>query len=501
MLQDIKTTSKHTIIYALGNIGLKMIGLILIPLYTNPKYLSHADYGVLAVLEATSQLLIGVLTMAMGTGLARWYWDAEHKTKQKSIFFSTVAFLILCSGLVASLLLLSSNYFSKLLFESNDYSYLLKLTIGAAAFQIINNQILALVRLQSRSIFFSAIQIAKLVLILGLILWGIKMKDRGLNAIWEANIIGEIIILIVLFPYALKNIQFKVHFKVLKEMLSYGLPLMLASVSGVLLATADRYMLSSMSSLENTGLYSLGFRIANTLKVLIAASISNALLPLNYKKMNDINNKRFYSKLNTYSIFIFIIALIVLCMFALDILKIFTKSQFYWEANGIIVIISFALLFGFLKDNMTIGLILKKRTKVLGILIFTTSLLNIALNLILIPFFDIYGAALSTLFSQFFFFILVSLAAQKAYHIPYEWKKVGMMIGVSVIIVLFGLSLAKFGLILRLSIKLLLLITFPYILYLFNFYERTEIENIKRIIINWTHPMKFKENIRRFLGR
>ncbi len=65
MLNDIVKTSKHTFVYALGNVATKAVGIILIPLYTDPKFISQTDFGELAILEATAQILTGIFAMAM----------------------------------------------------------------------------------------------------------------------------------------------------------------------------------------------------------------------------------------------------------------------------------------------------------------------------------------------------------------------------------------------------------------------------------------------------
>jgi len=47
MLKDVKSTIKNALVYGLGNVSVKLVGLVLIPVYTNPVYLSMDDYGVL----------------------------------------------------------------------------------------------------------------------------------------------------------------------------------------------------------------------------------------------------------------------------------------------------------------------------------------------------------------------------------------------------------------------------------------------------------------------
>jgi O-antigen/teichoic acid export membrane protein len=457
------------------------------------------DYGALAILEASVLLIVGIIGTPMLSSLTRWYWDKEYIEQQKSIFFSSLAFLFIVTVPIIYALIHYADFFSILLFKTVSYSLILKFTFLSVAFRLLNNQILNLAKLQSKSVLYSSALILKLILTLGIILWGILLKGYGLIIIWQANAIGEFVILLVLIPFVLKNIRISFQKTIIKEMLAYGTPLMLAATSGVILAVTDRYMLNSMSGLEKTGIYTLGFRIANTLKIVISTSLGMALTPILMKKINEKGSQRFYSKVMTYSGYIFIIGLLALSMFSLEILKVFTGSAKYWAANGVIPLVSFALFFGLIKDNVTIGLIIRKKTKVIGLLIFITSILNIVLNMLFIPIWGIYGAALATLCSQIFFFITMAVQAQKAYFIPYEWKKLLILLLLAAVFLSFGLAISNLSIVFRLLIKVALFISFPFALRLFNFYDDIELVQIKAIYKTWRNPQKLKENIKRIL--
>ena len=58
MLDKLKKITKSTAIYSLGQIAPKMVGLVLLPFFTNEAYLSVDDYGKLSMLEASSAFLI-----------------------------------------------------------------------------------------------------------------------------------------------------------------------------------------------------------------------------------------------------------------------------------------------------------------------------------------------------------------------------------------------------------------------------------------------------------
>lgn len=482
MLKDIKNTTKHSFIYSLGNIGLKLLGLILIPYYTNEIYLSHEDFGALALLEATLQVAVGVMGMAMAQGLQRWYWDSQYVRKQKNIFFTAYSFLFFALLPLITLLFVFAGKLSLLIFNTNSFVLLLKLTFVTAALKVINGLTLTLLKLKSKSTLYAVVQILSLVVTLAVIIGGLVYKNMGLDAVWVGYIVGEIFVFAALLVVVVKNMTFTFEIKVLKEMFNYGLPLMLTSVAGVILLTTDRYMLNSRAGLVDTGIYSLGVRLANTLKVVVTTSIISALTPLLMQKIDDPNHQRHYSKVMTYSSFVFVMVLLALSLFSLEILKIFTKSSIYWESAGIVAVISYSLLFGLMRSNANMGLIIVKDTRSIGILTLITTFINILLNYWFIPIWNIYGAALATLLSQFLFLGLTVFIAQKKYYINYEWQKLVVCIILSVVFVTIGVGIADMHIVPRLILKSTMFVVFPFVLYLFNFYEKIELETIQNTL-------------------
>ncbi|NQU52694.1 MAG: oligosaccharide flippase family protein [Bacteroidetes bacterium] len=499
MLKEIKKITKHSSVYALGNISIKIIGFILLPIYTNEAFLSKDDFGMLAILEATAQVLTVLFAFALSSSLVRWYWDKDYKEKQKSIVFTILCFLLVINSPVSVVLVLKAGFFAKLIFGSISFAYLLQLTFITVFFKIFNSVIAQLLQIQSKSVFYTSINVAKLLVVLTLTILAVTKMGRGLNGIWEAAVIGELLLLVITTPYILKNITLSFEWKVFKEMFAYSYPLVLSNLAVIALTVTDRYMLHYISGLAATGIYSLGLRLANTLKIVITDSIMAALAPIRLKKFNDPNNHRFFSKVLTYTTFLFILVLLVVSLFSLEGIKLITKTTDYWRAAGIIGVLSFAFLFSLIRINLTTGLTITKKTKILGVLTFITAALNFLLNLLLIPVWDIYGAAAATLLSQFVFMGLTYITAQKAYAIPYEFKKILIAVSIAAIIVFSGVLIKDIAVICRLPLKLVLLVSYPFILLLFNFYEEVELDAIHNVFSSWRNPKRLKENIRRLL--
>lgn len=92
MFKDIKQVMKDSVLYGIGNVAVKLVGFILIPLYTDAEYFSTADYGLMGLLEVTSQILIAVMGLSLYSGLIRCI-GMPNIGINKRLFFSRHCYL------------------------------------------------------------------------------------------------------------------------------------------------------------------------------------------------------------------------------------------------------------------------------------------------------------------------------------------------------------------------------------------------------------------------
>ena len=284
-------------------------------------------------------------------------------------------------------------------------------------------------------------------------------------------------------------------------MMKFSYPLLLTSMAGIILTISDRYVLRFISDLSYVGIYSLGFKIANTLRVFIITSVNLAIQPMIYKMIDQPDNKRFYSKIMTYFSFGLMICALGLSLFGREMIKFLSKTNpDYWNAFTIVPVISLAIFFGMLRDVSLTGINITKKTGVNARSIVFVSALNIGLNLLLIPRYGYLGAAIATLISQFLYFILIYYFAQRYYRINYEIGKVIKILAAGIVIYCLSVLTNDMSLLARLLIKTFLLVSFPFTLYPMKFYESIELERLHGFWIKWRNPLRWPDNFRT-LGR
>jgi len=436
-----------------------------------------------------------LLGLALIQAFTRWYWDQEYIERQKSIFFTLLIFLIGIAIVFILILFPFAGYASSLLFDRPDFSYLIKLMGVSAALQMLYMVPLTLMKLQEKPAFYSVSNILKLAVTLLLTIFFVVFRRRGLEGIFEAQIVGGLFFFVITSKYIFRNIVTKFEGKILSGMLSFSFPLIFGSISAILLSTFDRYTLNYLTGLSAVAVYTLGFKIANTIKVLVISSVQLAISPKIFQMMIKEGNQRFYSKIMTYFSYLVILVVLAVSLFSLEIVKVFSHSINYWDAAPVIPIISFSLFFGMLKETSLIGLQIAKKTRIIGTVIFFIAALNLGLNLLFIPKYGLLGASVATLVSQVVFFLVIFIFAQKAYYVPYEIWKISKMTMLALLLYFLAGFTGDMSLLFRLIIKFSILLSFPFLLYFIGYYEKTEIHAIRGMWMKWRDPKNWRENV------
>ncbi len=500
MLNSIKISVKDTIVYGLGNIAVKIVGLILIPLYTDPKFFTTDEFGVLGILEILGLILTALLASGLPQSLTRWFWDKDHRDNQKGIFFMVLISQVLISAAFCVVLVPLSGRLSSVVFSTTRWSEVIRFVILASGIQAVNNIVNTLMRLQSRSVLYTITNLFKLITVLSLTLYFIISSGMGLKGIYLAQVIGNSLTVIVLIGYASRNSKAFFSRIIFREMNAYGFPLLIANVSAALFAAIDRFSLNSMSLLKSVALYTLAFKLTSVLKLVLVDSVRLALGPMMLKKMDSPDNKRFYSKVLLYTSWVMMIAVLGMSLFSYEMIKIITTSRDFWGAVIIIPILSLSIFFVNMKEVTVYGLHIAKKTRIIGIIVIFSTILSLALNILLIPLLDITGAALATLLSQFAYWYACYYYSRKEYFVPYEMSKILIMLITGAVLSFAGLLLNNMSLIPRLLIKTGIFVSFPFILSLFKFYEPIELQVIKGFITKWSNLKNLKANLNTLRG-
>ena len=131
---------------------------------------------------------------------------------------------------------------------------------------------------------------------------------------------------------------------------------------------------------------------------------------------------------------------------------------------------------------MQFGVLLRKKTKFLALGVAIGALLNIFANLVLIPKFHLWGAALATLISFSFLFVFIYFISQRLYYTPYQLTRLFKMYAVSLVLYLTASLVNPSSIFVSFMTKFGIALCFPIILYYWRFYKPEELRKLREII-------------------
>lgn len=398
--------AKNTILFTISSFGSKILTFMLVPLYTN--VLTTAEYGIADIIS-TSAILIGyIFTLNISDAILRYAIDDNDNAKKilafgfKIILIGT-AILCLVLAVIWKLAILSWDnycyiflvlYYFFFVLNSVFSNYLRAIDhIKAVA---IGGILTTLVTIVSNIVFL-------LIIKTGLIGYLISM----ILGVFATCIYQMLVIRMPLINYF--NLTCSDNYK--KEMLRYSIPLIFNGIAWWMNSSLDKYFIIAMIGAGANGVYSVAYKIPTLLTMV--QSIFNQAWNLSAIKEFDKNDMDGFFA-NTYSVYNagIVIASSLLIVINIPIAKILFAKDFFeaWHYAPLLLLSTmFSALSGFIGSIFTAA----KDSKVFAISTVSAALINAILNAILIPKYEIYGAAIATLISFFLIWIIRLLCSYK----------------------------------------------------------------------------------------
>jgi len=497
MLDHLRNTVKHTAIYSLGNLSTKIIGLILLPLYTT--YLTTAEYGIFSILEITSQFFTTLVSLGLSAGMMRWYAVENDDRRRRVIVFSTWAATFFMALLVNIAFLPANNWFSMIFFDRADFSsYFLLLWIWVGL-DVLNRVPFELFRLKEKSLLFIAMVIIKFTAVLLLNIYFIVFLEMGVKGIILSQVIGNLMVTIGTLPFLLKNTHFRLDTRILKEISLFSIPLVLSSVATMALALSDRYLIKYFLDYSEVGIYSLGYKVASVIHMFLVQSFLLGFAPLAYKIFDQPEARRYFARVTTYFTYAMIVLALLLIFYAKEVIALSSSgNEDFVLAFDVIPLLCLAVIFRGLNSIVSMGLHYVKKTRFNLLIVIVVAVFNIGINFLLIPAFGIYGAATASLLANLLMTIMFYIYSQRYYPIRYEFRRIVTLFAVGIAFYFLATLAGQLGFWGGIAAKSVLLFLFPLALYPLNFYEKVELDRLRGFWKKWRNPADLFVNLKDF---
>jgi len=451
----LKTLFKQTFIYGLATVLPRMLSFLLVPLYTTDGVLSSvAEYGEVSVIFSYFVLFNVVLAYGMETAFFRFF----NKEDNKSQVIGTSSISLIVSSLSFCLLgFVFQNYIASAI--SIDVKYI-NLVIWILLFDALAIIPFAWLRATQRPMRYATIKILNVAINLGLNLFFLLgLKDLAeqstffeniyrpnfeISYIFIANLIASAITLLLMLPFYLQT-KYVFNKTLWKSMMRYAFPVLVAGIAFSINETFDRILLKELlpANIADTeiGMYSACYKIA-LFMTLFATAYRLGIEPFFFSHAKSENPQKNYARILEFFVAFGSIILLTVVVFA-DVLKPFiVRSEAYWEAMWVVPIILLANFCLGIYHNLSVWYKITDNTKYGAYISIVGAVVTLVINIIFIKEFSYKASAVATLMAYGIMMFLSYYYGRKYYPIPYNLKKIGMYLFVSVLF--SALSFYKF---------------------------------------------------------
>ena len=436
MANQIKQLSKHSIIFGIGDLLRGIAGFLLLPIYT--RYLIPADYGRLELLNITLNILLIITTQEIGTAFFRTYAFADKDSKKSITELVSTSYLYMAfSGLFISIILfLCSDKYSQLVFgEHNSSNILIKILACTLFFAAINSIPFQLLRAELESLKYVSISILGFLTQCIFNIIFVVMLEMNIKGILLGNAIASSLITFMGYFVLKKHLILKISKPLLKDLLSFGYPLILSGLSLWVLQMSDRFLIQKLASASEVGLYSMAARFSNVLTLLIITPFQVAWGAYSFQIAVKDEGKKVISEIATYFFFLLSFFGFLIILWTPVVIKLIAEKS-YWVAHKVVLPLVFTNILWGAFLIFIFGLYFVKGTKLIPVIVLLGAVVNVSLNFIVIPKFGMFGAAYSAVLSYFIMAILSYKISQRVFYIPFDKIR---LLKIMIIFVIFSI--------------------------------------------------------------
>uniref|UniRef100_UPI0034E21CCF oligosaccharide flippase family protein n=1 Tax=Methanothrix sp. TaxID=90426 RepID=UPI0034E21CCF len=404
-MSEYKLLAQRIGLIGLANVLVNLSGIFLLPVLT--KSLPVEDYGIWAQVNVTISLVSVIICLGLSASMVRFMAASSSREEIQECFYSILA-VVMVSGLVASALIFYlAEPIAGALFNGNvAVTRALSVIVFLEAMNVLLFDFYrALQRMKLYALFSTSVVYLTIILAY----WFVS-SGKGIYGAVQGLAIAKLIILIIMFSLLVRHIGIRVpQFRRLMDYLSFGLPIVPASISSWVINSSDRYVIGVLLGTAWVGYYSPGYLLGSLVSIFIGPL--NTVLPValyRYYDRGDVESVETIMSLTIkYFLAVAIPAVFGLTFLSKPMLVMLSTPDIAEKSYLITPIVAVGMIFLGIASVMSNVIYIIKKTKISTKLYFIASIINLSFTFILVHFLQILGAAIATFLT--FLFILIAI--------------------------------------------------------------------------------------------
>ncbi|MEO6845371.1 MAG: oligosaccharide flippase family protein [Ginsengibacter sp.] len=438
-MSSIKKLAGQTMWYGVSSIAAKFINYLLTP-YLTYTLAKTSDYGKMGLIYAAISFLNVIFTY----GFETTYFRFSSRKEYKNSLYNTAALSLLFSTVLLTILLWVVRDSFAGIIGLKDVPTIAYLGIFIIAFDALGTIPFAKLRLEERPRKYALIKVGGILINIfftwflisycpsqiasnsnSFVLLFYKINVNPIVYVLIANLIQSVFTLLLLGK-EISMIKLKFNFTLWKNMMIYSLPLVIVGMGGMINETFDRLMLSwwlpvsPIAAEQQVGIYNACYKLAILITLFIQAFKLGAE-PFFFKQAEGQNPQKVYARVMKFFVII-VTTMFLLVSLYLPIWKHFIGPK-YWAGLRVVPILLLANIFLGIYYNLSIWYKLTQKTLSGAYITIIGAAITIMLNYLFIPKYGYMACAWTTFLCYFSMMVICYVWGQKAYRIPYAWKK------------------------------------------------------------------------------
>lgn len=425
---SLKQFGKDTLIYSAGNLLIRFVSFMLVPVYTN--VFTQEEFGTYSLIFTFIGFIQIFYNYGMASALMKFY--CNDPAEKKRLVTTTFIALAITSVMFSGILMIFAAPLARILISVDRSDWFFTIA-GILILDTISVRAMILIRFENRPGFFTLLALANVLVSLVsniVLVWVMHMGITG--AIFSTLISAATSFLLVL-PTILRNMDFSSYSgALLKKMLTFGLPFLPAAIFQIIMDLADRYLIDWIIGRDAVGIYNAGYKVGS-LMLIMTTGFNLGWQPFFLAREKDTGASPLFARIALIIISIFSVVWVLFILFSEELIRIHIGSlsligPAFWESSTVIPIVMAGYIFLLFYDLFMPGIFFSNRSGLLPIYRAVGAGSNIVLNLIFIPKWGIQGAAWATCISFALMSVPLYFKTQKLYYIPFNLRKIFLIL-------------------------------------------------------------------------
>ncbi len=422
--------SKATAWYTVGNLFVRSVSFLLLPLYSN--LISTIDFGNYALIMSLYSIVAVFYQSGLQSALSKYYLEEENENRRKEVFSTILNAAGIIGLILTAIIFLLSGWIALAAVGSPGYGNLIRVIFAALFFESITFITLHLLRtkeLARKVVIYSSFS-AVINLVLNLYL--VYYLRLGIYGIIWAQLVTSVMVFLILLPFLKENYLSVIRAAWLKTYFSFSYPLIIGGLLSASVAVIDRFIIDHFLGKSEVGIYSFSYRIALVMNIFVM-SLRSAWTPYSIRLYNEGNYSIEFGKSFTKIVAVSLLIFLTVSIFIDDLFNFSVQGYRLFDTQyeggiHIIPVILVSYIFSAIMTYYSVYPYVSGKSFHFLAADFIALSINISLNFILIPLYGIMGAAAAALLSYSGSAAYLVIISEKKIKITYEPVKIVLIL-------------------------------------------------------------------------